>query len=118
MNDKVHILGYQNNIYKYLNIADCFILSSLWEDPGFVLIEAALSNVNIISSDCPNGPKEILPKNGILFVNNDEKDFIDKFEKFKNMKSDELYKNKLNTKKNIKKFTLFQHFKNLNNILN
>ena len=45
-------------------------------------------------------------------------DFIDKFEKFKNMKSDELYKNKLNTKKNIKKFTLFQHFKNLNNILN
>lgn len=118
LNDKVHILGYQNNIYKYLNIADCFILSSLWEDPGFVLIEAALSNVNIISSDCPNGPKEILPKNGILFVNNDEKDFIDKFEKFKNMKSDELYKNKLNTKKNIKKFTLFQHFKNLNNILN
>jgi glycosyltransferase involved in cell wall biosynthesis len=118
LNDKVHILGYQNNIYKYLNIADCFILSSLWEDPGFVLIEAALSNVNIISSDCPNGPKEILPKNGILFVNNDEKDFIDKFEKFKNMKSDELYRNKLNTKKNIKKFTLFQHFKNLNNILN
>ena len=118
LNDKVHILGYQNNIYKYLNIADCFIIYSLWEDPGFVLIEAALSNVNIISSDCPNGPKEILPKNGILFVNNDEKDFIDKFEKFKNMKSDELYKNKLNTKKNIKKFTLFQHFKNLNNILN
>ena len=118
LSDKVHILGYQNNIYKYLNIADCFILSSLWEDPGFVLIEAALSNVNIISSDCPNGPKEILAKNGILFVNNDEKDFIDKFEKFKNMKSDELYRNKLNTKKNIKKFTLFQHFKNLNNILN
>ena len=118
LNDKVYMLGYQNNVYKFLNIADCFILSSLWEDPGFVLIEAALNNVNIISSDCPNGPREILPKNGILFVNNDKNDFIAKFEKFKTMKSDELYRNKLNTKKNIKKFTLFQHFKNLNNILN
>ena len=75
LNDKVYMLGYQNNVYKFLNIADCFILSSLWEDPGFVLIEAALNNVNIISSDCPNGPREILPKNGILFVNNDEKRF-------------------------------------------
>ena len=117
LTDKVHILGYQENIYKFLNIAECFILSSLWEDPGFVLIEAALNNVNIISSDCPNGPKEILPKNGLLFLNNNQIDFLDKFEKFKNMSSDELYKIKLDTKKNIKKFTLFQHFKNLNNIL-
>ena len=118
ISDKVHILGYQKNIYKFLNISQCFILSSLWEDPGFVLIEAALSNINIISSDCPNGPKEILNENGLLFSNNNQTDFLDKFDKFKNMSSDELYKNKLSTKKNIKKFTLFQHFKNLNNILN
>ena len=57
------------NIYKFLNISQCFILSTLWEDPGFVFIEAALSNVNIISSDCPNGPKEIVNKNGLLFSN-------------------------------------------------
>jgi len=117
MNNKVHILGYQKNIYKFLRISHCFILSSLWEDPGFVLIEAALSNVNIISSNCPNGPKEIMPKNSLLFSNNNQTDFLDKFDKFKNMSSDELYKNKLSTKKNIKKFTLFQHFKNLDNIL-
>ena len=34
-----------------------FILSSLWEDPGFVLIEA-MCNLFIISSDCKNGPVE------------------------------------------------------------
>ena len=118
MKDKVHILGYQENIYKFLKISDCFILSSLWEDPGFVLIEAALSNVNIISSDCPNGPKEIMPENSLLFLNNNQTDFLDKFDKFKNLSQKELFTNKVNTKKNIKKFTLFQHFKTLDNILN
>ncbi len=118
MTDKVFILGYQDNIYKYLNISECFILSSLWEDPGFVLIEAALSNVNIISSNCPNGPKEILDKNGLLFSNNNEKDFLNSFEKFKKMTAEELFKNKINIKKTIKKFTQFQHFKKLSSILN
>ena len=118
MKDKVHILGYQKNIYKFLKISHCFILSSLWEDPGFVLIEAALSNVNIISSDCPNGPKEIMPKNGLLFSNNNQADFLDKFDKFHNLSSKELFTNKVNTKKNIRQFTLFQHFKTLDNILN
>ena len=118
ISDKVHILGYQKNIYKFLNISQCFILSSLWEDPGFVLIEAALSNVNIISSDCPNGPKEILNENGLLFSNNNQNDFLDKFDKFINMNPKELFNNSLNAKKNIKKFTQFQHYKKLDSILN
>ena len=118
ISNKVHMLGYQKNIYKFLNISQCFVLSSLWEDPGLVLIEAALSNVNIISSDCPNGPKEIVNKNGLLFSNNDQADFLDKFEKFKNMTPKELFNNSLYTKKNIKKFTQFQHYKKLDNILN
>ena len=118
ISDKVHILGHQKNIYKFLNISQCFILSSLWEDPGFVLIEAALSNTNIISSDCPNGPKEIIAENGLLFKNNNQTDFLQKFEQFKNMSTEELLNNKLNTKKNIKKFTQFQHYKTLDDILN
>ena len=35
-------------------------VSSLWEDPGFVIVEAALCNLFVISSNCPNGPKEFL----------------------------------------------------------
>jgi len=118
ISDKVHILGHQKNIYKFLNISQCFILSSLWEDPGFVLIEAALSNTNIISSDCPNGPKEIIAENGLLFENNNQTDFLQKFEQFKSMNIEELFNNRLNTKKNIKKFTQFQHYKTLDDILN
>jgi glycosyltransferase involved in cell wall biosynthesis len=56
ISNSVDLLGYKENSYKYLNKADCFILSSLWEDPGFVLLEAAYLNVPIIASDCPNGP--------------------------------------------------------------
>ena len=55
--------------------SEIFILSSLWEEVGFVMIEAAICNSYIISSDCPNGPKEFLNngKNGILFKNNSKK---------------------------------------------
>ena len=53
-------MGYSNNIFKFMKNAEALILSSLWEDPGFVLIEAAMSNLSIISSDCKNGPSEFL----------------------------------------------------------
>ena len=56
LKEKVHLIGYKDNVYKYLKSADCFILTSLWEDPGFVLIEAGLSNLAVISSNCRNGP--------------------------------------------------------------
>ena len=34
---------------------------------GFVLIEAGLSNCSIISSDCPNGPMEIVGERWFLY---------------------------------------------------
>ena len=117
INKNVQFLGYQNNIYKFFSQCDCFILSSLWEDPGFVLIEAALSNLNIIASNCPNGPSEILDNSNFLFKNNDELDLVKKFIDFKEMNSAHLFKNRVKVKKNIKKFTKFQHFLTLKNIL-
>ena len=69
---KVYLCGYVNNIYKYFLKGEIFILSSLWEEVGFDMVEAALSNLFIISSNCPNGPSEFLNngRNGILFENN------------------------------------------------
>tara|TARA_B100000989_G_scaffold56116_1_gene37875 strand:- start:1370 stop:2509 length:1140 start_codon:yes stop_codon:yes gene_type:complete len=115
---KVHFLGYQKNIFKFLKNAECFILTSLWEDPGFVIVEAALSNISIISSDCPNGPKEIIEKNGYLFQNNNLENLLKKFDEFLNTNEDSIYKNKLALKKRIKKFSMFQHYKKLNEIIN
>ena len=105
-------MGYKKNVYRYLRSCYCFILSSLWEDPGFVLIEAASMNATIISSDCPNGPKEFLDNgnNGFLFRNNSKESFFSIFDTF--IESDEVLinKKKLLAKKQIKDFTKFNHY--------
>ena len=115
---RIYFLGYQKNVFKYLTRAECFILTSLWEDPGFVLVEAALAGVPIISSECPNGPKEIIQNNGFLFQNNNLNDLVIKFRDFLNTDKKEIYRNKVILKKRVKKFTLFGHYKKLNQIIN
>ena len=77
----------------------------MWEDPGFVIIEAAACNLNIISSDCKKS-KEILlnGRAGYLFKNNDSDSFKKVFELFMNSKQSELYEKKLlqnNKQKNL-----------------
>ena len=72
LKNKVFLPGYKSNVYQYMKKSDIFILSSLWEEVGFVMVEAAINNLYVIASDCPNGPIEFLNqgKNGILFKNN------------------------------------------------
>ena len=118
LNAKAFLLGHQDNIFKYLKHADCFILSSLWEDPGFVLVEAAAMNTNIISSNCPNGPEEIISNNDFLFTNGSSDDLLTKFQIYKNKNAIDLVNQKIRNKKKIKFYTLFQHYKGLNSILN
>ena len=68
-----------------------------------MIVEAALSNVPIISSDCPNGPEEIIEKNGYLFQNNNLENLLKKFDEFLSTNKDLIYKNKLALKKKNKK---------------
>lgn len=115
----IFLKGYQEKIYEYLSLSDAFILSSLWEDPGFVLIEAAYANIPIISSDCRNGPIEILDngKNGFLYKSNDIKEFIKTFEIFKNSNPSSIYEKTINAKKMSRHYTLYNHYKNMKQIL-
>ena len=99
----IFLLGYQSNVYKFLNNSKCFVLSSLWEDPGFVIVEAAASNLPIISSNCPNGPMEILDnnKNGYLFNNNKKEDLVKVFFSFLNNSTENNLNKKIGAKKKI-----------------
>jgi len=99
--------------------AALFILPSLWEEVGFVIVEAALSNLFVISSDCPNGPSEFLNngKSGILFKSNISGELEKSLDfYFKNQK--ELDVKRIQIKKNSIKYTRFRHFLTLENILN
>ena len=121
LESKIHLFGFQKSVYKFLKGAKCFILCSLWEDPGFVLIEALASKTPVISSDCKNGPLEILRNGsaGYLYKSNNQDSFVSAFKKFYNDSNT----NKKKVKKKImngllvcKKYTELSHYNNLRKI--
>ena len=116
----IFLVGFKENVFKYLKNSDLFILSSLWEDPGWVLIEAAASDALILSSDCKNGPIEFVQNNmgGLLFKNNSTKDLIMKFKEINDLTKEQILKKKIFAKKQSKKFTIFEHYLSFEKVLN
>ena len=60
VSDDVHFLGWQKNPFQFLARSKLFVLSSLWEGLGIVILEALACNLPVIASDCKSGPREIL----------------------------------------------------------
>ena len=56
----IHFLGFQLNPFKFLSQAKLFVLSSDYEGLGNVIIEALALGINVVSTDCLSGPREIL----------------------------------------------------------
>ena len=119
ISDNVKLCGYTDNIYKHMLSSKALIMSSLWEDPGFVMIESALCNLFVISSDCKNGPKEFLSngKAGFIFESNTENKLFDKLKEFKQLKNNTIIEKKILAKKNSMKFTMFRHYLLLKDII-
>ena len=85
----IFLIDYVDNIFPLIKNSEAFILSSLWEDPGFVIIEAAFCRKTVFSSNCLTGPREIIKNdyNGFLFESDNVQDFLKNF--------DELIKKKM-----------------------
>ncbi len=123
LNDSVELVGHVENIYEYLKDSLCFVLTSKWEDPGFVIIESAAAKTPILSSDCESGPKEFIETNencGYLYKEGNKDSFIKKFNDMfnDNLNNPELVKKKkLYAFKKTKLYSKYNHFKVLKNFL-
>ena len=118
LENKVILRGHVNDPYSYIKKSICLVSTSLWEDPGFVIIESLLLNTIVISSDCPSGPTELLSDgSGFLFNSNNKKDFLKVFYLFYEKSKEELQTMKIKGKKISRNFSFLKHSLKLRNIL-
>ena len=98
LESNVKLLGYQANPWKYLSKSNLFVLSSIWEGFGNVIVESMALSVPVISTNCKSGPSEILEngKYGQLFDTYD-------YNKLSELIIDEINSNELYSKKSLAK---------------
>lgn len=120
LKDNINLTGYLNSKeieYHMLN-ASLYVMTSITESFGLVLLEAMNMGLPIISFDSASGPKELLKNdNGILIKNRDKKEMANKIiELLNNKKILKEYQQKSLT--NIKNYTLENTKKNWNELFN
>lgn len=77
--NRVTFVGKQEDVNQYYKEADVFILPSIWEGFGIVILEAFRSKTAVIASNI-EGPAELINhnKNGLLFQPKNERDLASK----------------------------------------
>ena len=111
----IFLLGFQKNVYNYINRCQTLISVAEYEDPGFSLLEAAFLKKKIITSLVDNGPKD-MKKNGNLcyfFDFNNESSFL---RAVRNSRTEDTKKIK-NAQQYANKFSILAHNLSLQKIL-
>ncbi|MDC9524637.1 glycosyltransferase family 4 protein [Pseudoalteromonas sp. Angola-30] len=65
--DKVHFLGWRNDIQDILRMLDVFVLPSLWEGMPLAILEAQSSGLPSIVSNIPGNNHLVTESDGLLF---------------------------------------------------
>ena len=60
LKNKVEIKGWTKNLKRYYSSSKIFVLSSIYEGLGNVLIDAKNYQLPIITTNCKSGPSEII----------------------------------------------------------
>lgn len=79
LSEFIDLPGFMQNPFVFMAHSDLFVMSSIIEGLPTVLFEAMASGCEVISTDCPYGPSEILQggKYGTLVPANDPKSLAD-----------------------------------------
>ena len=88
MEDNIKLLGFKNTeeLNKLYKESSIYIMTSIEESFGLVLLEAASHGLPLIAYNSALGAKEIIKDNGILIKNRNEKEMI---KELKNLINDE-----------------------------
>ncbi|MGF1827296.1 glycosyltransferase [Vibrio splendidus] len=60
LQDRVTLLGFVDNPFYFMQVCDLYILSSDYEGLPGALLQASCFDIDIVSTNCPSGPDEIL----------------------------------------------------------
>lgn len=109
------LLGFKSNPYRYLQKSDLYVSTSLWEEPGHTLIEAGYLNVPILTSNCPNGPNEIVIDgfNGLKYQLGSTSNLLEKIKIFSRLDVESKKNMTINFKKVVANYTQFRFCKKL-----
>ena len=115
LNESVYLYGFSKNPFRLMSKSKIYISTSAWEEPGHSILEAGYLNLPIITSDCPNGPKELYSDkvNSLVFKNNDIQHLKHKIFEFENLSQKEINYIRKNMKKLTRNFTKINFKKNI-----
>ena len=118
LNKNVKFYGYKNEIFNILKKTHLYINSSYFEGFPNSVVEAAISGIPIISSQSHGGINEILMngKYGTIYC----KGYLDLASKIKKFYQNPkiFYQKAILARKNVMKFSLLNHKKNFEKMLN
>lgn len=105
LKDKVHLLGFKENVWDYISNAKFLVLSSQYEGFPMTILEALSLGIPVVSFDCESGPNEMIINhhNGILVENQNFTELTHKMNIF--VEDEVLYQNcKSNAISSVAKF--------------
>ena len=76
LNNRVHFLGFRNDVDRILKTSDIVVLSSHWEGFGLAAVEGMAAGKPVIASDV-SGLREVVKGAGLLFEQGDEEELAE-----------------------------------------
>ncbi|KAM3096675.1 glycosyltransferase family 4 protein [Phormidesmis sp. 146-35] len=72
LNDRVHFLGYRQDIVLLMQTADLFVFPSRYEACTLVLLEAMASGLPVITANSAGGAEIVTPECGVVLQDSDD----------------------------------------------